>query len=348
MDFFRSGTAALGSALRRALDALPAGAGRRVALPAYGCPNLVAAVLWAGGTPAYYDVARDTLGPRSGTSEALFGADDNVTLHVDAFGAETLPSTALQRAATGRLVHDLAQSFAPYTEHWRPRACLSVLSFGRAKPLSLTFGGILLTGLEFPASSTFTAQEFPEANVPAWQLALRAALYSVSLRPNVFGLLARVPGLGIGRTRFAPLAGVDRLPRSWEHTLAAAVAEVRASIATYCAQTAAMLRLAREAGAQVPESALQAGDFSPLWRVPVLCPTPESARILAREGAHLGLSRLYGRALPEIMQVPPEEAAAHWPGAVWIAERLITLPTHGRLGERAEDELRVLLERWLR
>jgi dTDP-4-amino-4,6-dideoxygalactose transaminase len=55
------------------------------------------------------------------------------------------------------------------------------------------------------------------------------------------------------------------------------------------------------------------------------------------------VSRLYGKSLPQIVGMPAEEAAEHWPNAVWIAERLITLPTHGRLGSGDENELRAML-----
>jgi hypothetical protein len=109
-----------------------------------------------------------------------------------------------------------------------------------------------------------------------------------------------------------------------------------------------MLRLARESGAQVFTSVLRTEGRLPLWRVPVLCPDPESAAALAREGAHLGISRLYRRPLPEIMGMAAAEAAERWPSAALIAGRLITLPTHGRLGERRESQLRRLLERQLR
>jgi len=341
-QLFHSGTAALAMALRLALDTLPAGPQRRIAVPAYGCPNLVAAALWAGGTPAYYDLSPDTLAPETETVKALLDTGENVVLHVDAFGADTCPAN-LDGATSSRLVNDLAQSFAPYSSQWRPRAPYSVLSLGRAKPLSLTFGGVLLAAIDTEPTPSFAGQGPHQTAVPHWQLALRAALYALSLNPGVFGLLARIPALGIGQTRFAPLTDVERLPESWRRTVTAAVTSVRQSLGTFCAQTAAMLRLAQESGARVPRSAALAESRSPLWRVPVVCPTPEAAKMLAAEGAHLGVSRLYGKSLPQIVGMPAEEAAEHWPNAVWIAERLITLPTHGRLGSGEENDLRTML-----
>jgi dTDP-4-amino-4,6-dideoxygalactose transaminase len=109
-----------------------------------------------------------------------------------------------------------------------------------------------------------------------------------------------------------------------------------------------MLRLARESGARVLASAMEAEGRLPLWRVPIVCPSPASAALLAKEGVHLGISRLYVRPLPQIIGMDTADVAARWPNAAWVAERLITLPTHGRLGERLESELRKLLERHLR
>jgi hypothetical protein len=347
---FDSGTAALGCALRLAFAAAGTPPENPVVLlPAYACPNLAAAVLWAGATPRYYDLARDTLGPAPGALADLQSAPDALMVHVDAFGADTFPQqVALSEGARGRVVHDLAQSFAPYASDWRPRFPFSVLSTGRAKPASLTLGGVLLTGSDAGERDTAQSEDTPSVDVPAWKWAVRSAIYSLSLHPLVFGALARIPALGIGQTRFSPLTDAVRLPERWLRIFGAAAADVRDSFQLFTRQTAAMLQLAQDSGARLPVSALQNQDRAPLWRVPVLCPTPESAAALARDGGHLGISRLYRRPLPEIMGIAPAEVVMQWPEAAWLAERLVTLPTHGRLGGRLEDELRRLLERYLR
>jgi hypothetical protein len=345
-SLFDSGTAALAVALERALATVPADAPRCVALPAYACPNLVAAALWARATPEYYDLSRDTLGAEPGVLEKL-AARDAVVLNVDAFGADTLP-TGVGVGQGPRLVHDLAQSFAPFQDEWRPRAAFTVASFGRAKPLSLTLGGALIaTANGHGAGRPTPTAAIPTRAVPDWKLSMRAAVYALSLSPLAFGLLARIPALGIGQTKFAPLTGVTGLPAQWHERLAAAVQDLRQQLSLFRDQTAVMLRLALECGARVPASAVAASDRLPLWRIPVLCPTPEAATGLAREGAYLGISRLYARPLPQIVGMPAEEVEARWPNAAWIAERLITLPAHGRLGQHLQEQLRRLLERRL-
>lgn len=350
VGLFDSGTAALGHALRFAFaaNATPP-ANRVVLLPAYACPNLVAAALWAGAVPQYYDLARDTLGPGPGVLDELRRTGNAVMVHVDAFGADTLPLLpSLGNGVRGRLVHDLAQSFAPYSPEWRPRFPFSVLSSGRAKPVSLTLGGILLTESGAAEPGSVEIPDAPASDLSVWKWRLRTAVYSLSLHPLVFGVLARIPALEIGQTRFTPLTVAGRLPERWVRIFRTAAADARDSFTAFSRQTAAMLQLARDSGVSVPASALQTQGRAPLWRVPILCPTPESAMTLAREGTHLGISRLYVKTLPEIMGVPRADVLACWPNAAWIAERLVTLPTHGRLGERLEDGLRHLLATQMR
>jgi hypothetical protein len=54
-----------------------------------------------------------------------------------------------------------------------------------------------------------------------------------------------------------------------------------------------------------------------------------------------GVSRLYQRTLAQFVQ--PDIDPRAWPGAAMLADRLITLPTHGRLGEAQLRSLQALL-----
>jgi hypothetical protein len=327
-----SGTAALALALRHVLAAVPPGMEKRVAVPAYACPNLVAATLWAEAKPVYYDLSRN-LAPEP-TEIAKWLADEGtVVVHVDAFGADAGP------ADHPRLIRDLAQSFAPYERDWRPSARHTIVSTGRAKPMSLTRGGALLT-----CAQSVDASVTAEAAISKAQLLLRAAVYGVSLRPAVLGALSSIPQLGIGSTEFSPLVDVQRMPGVWSGVFAAAVDAGREKFNTYRDETNRMLELAHDAGVSIPDIVSPSANRLPLLRVPVLCPTPDSAAALASKAWHLGVSRLYGRVLPVIMgDETPETAARQWPGAVWVADRLITLATHGRLSRRERVELGALL-----
>ena len=326
-----SGKAALALAIRHALDSLPVGAGNRVALPAYGCPSLVAAALWAGAHPVFYDLASD-LSPEPGELANCLGDEGTVVVHVDAFGMDHgVPDHP-------RLIRDLAQSFAPYQRDWRPSAVQTTISTSRAKPLSLNGGGALLT-----RADSIDVSSLSEAAIAKPGLALHAALYGLSMRSAVLGVLSSIPQIDTGGVNFSPMAGVQRMPERWAGAFAAAVGLTRERFDAYRDETNSMLALAYDAGVCVAGRPSPLTNPLPLWRIPVLCQSPESATRLAAEGRHLGVSRLYSRALPVIMGETVEAAAERWPRAMWIAERLITLPTHGRLSRRQRYELGGLL-----
>jgi dTDP-4-amino-4,6-dideoxygalactose transaminase len=336
--YFDSGTAALGVAVKLAIAADSGGAQPRVALPAYGCPNLLASVLWAGGAPTYYDLSLDSLAAERATLAEFLAANDTIVLHVDAFGAPSLPDIG----HSPRLVHDLAQSYLPYQSDWRPRALFNVLSFGRAKPLSLTTGGALLLQAEAQALMR-SVDRYTEHSPSFAMMTCRAAIYGLSLQPLAFGLLSRIPQLRIGQTHFNALASVERFTGAWAVKIASGADALRNDMGNRIAHTARMLELARECGAIIPEIVLRCAGKAALWRVPVLCASAQHAQRLSVQGTHLGVSRLYGRTIPEIMGMAPGEAQERWPNATSLASRLVTLPTHGRLTSPAEAQLRRLL-----
>ncbi len=187
--YFDSATAALAVAIEEELGG--SSDERVVRLPAYACPNLVAATVHAGARPLFVDFLPGGALP---TLTEMIGPGAGVAVAVDFCGVPT-PAGSGPRSA-GRLVHDLAQSFAPFMPGWQPLTSRSVVSFGRAKPVSLTRGGALLGG-EAPARAR-------DAVEPGG-FALRARAYNLSLNPLAFGVLARLPFLGIGATVYHEL-----------------------------------------------------------------------------------------------------------------------------------------------
>lgn len=334
VHLLESGSAALALAIRHALRDAPAGAPKRVALPAYGCSSLVAAAAWAGAEPVYYDLTAE-LAPEQNALTEFFADEACAIVQVDMFGVDAGSNDH------PRLIRDLAQSFAPYEPGWRPTAPYTILSTGRAKPLSLVVGGALLT-----TTTAADAGSAPELAISRGNWVIRAGLYGLSQRPAVLGVLSSVFRLGLGSTEFTALDEVHRMPDGWAGVFGAAVEAAREMFDDWRAETHTMVRLALDSGARIPHSARSQANRMPLWRIPVLCPSTQAASALATEGWHLGVSRLYGRTLPVIMGQSPDVAAQRWPGATEIADRLVTLPTHGRLNARRRGELGALLCRY--
>jgi hypothetical protein len=313
-------------------------------LPAYGCPNLLAAALQAQAEPEFLDLAPGTLVPAPRDLLHHLRQGDSVVVSVDPFGSSSFDAEflgALDGPLRRRLVHDLAQSFAPFDPQWHAVARATIVSFGRAKPVSLTMSGLLLTT---PEQRDGRSPDEPvggdvSAALQA-KLLMRVLAYNMSLRPAVFGALCRLPFLGIGSTRFEPLDDVTQVGAGVAHYVTAAAVQLDMERERLGAATEQMLQIALEAGAEVP-AAVQAvtGPTRPLWRIPVVHQSEAVAQRFSQCAAHLGVSRLYGRTMGEFAGIDPVQAQRRWPVAWRLARTLTTLPSHGRLGEQERQQL---------
>jgi hypothetical protein len=144
--WFDRGTTALAIAAR----ALVLAAGRpepRIVLPAYTCPDVVSAVLWAGAVP----VLADTLPGLPWLDEAALQQHHDaswVGVIAPHFLGLRHPLDTLQswcRSAGVGLIEDSAQ-LGPRSPAFQPVADLVVLSFGRGKPIPAGGGALLFRG----------------------------------------------------------------------------------------------------------------------------------------------------------------------------------------------------------
>ena len=347
--FYASGTAALAAAIAAARRLTH---GRtRVVLPAYGCPALVAATLWAGGRPVLVDLEPDrpqlALEP---LERALEQGDVAAVIAVNFLGLpERLQALAARCAAHAtRLIHDSAQAvpLAPTPAV----ADVVVYSFGRGKPVGVTGGGVAV------ARDTEIARWLPGAGpgrglrqADAWQR-LRVTAHNLALRPSMFGLLSAVPVLHIGGTRYAPLAGLGPMAPALQALLPANLARYRRSAAA----PQALIRDALTGSARLqaaivdlPRRLDATGTDIRLLRYPVLLRdrTTRERALAALRRAGLGASALYGVSLPRVEgMVETVCAAGPFPAAERFAARLLTLPTHSGVGARQVNAMRRILE----
>jgi dTDP-4-amino-4,6-dideoxygalactose transaminase len=337
-----SGTQALQVAIRLAVGGSepPRGA---VALPAYGCYDLVTAAVAVGAPVTFYDVDPATLAPDAESfGQSLRRASAVVVANLFGF---PLPWDDIRAAADGPvvLIEDVAQGVG---SGWRGRESgtfgdLVVLSFGRGKGWTGGGGGALLVREE--------PSDDPRRWVgPASGSRLRAAAVSVATwllaRPGAYGLPARAPLLALGETVYHPptaATAIGRFQAALAHATrgtALAEVEVRRRNAERLRRHVSM----HWNGATLPNP-LQDGTASFL-RLPVIAPAAWRDPSLRRAGVYRG----YPRALPELSQVRPllegEEPRVP-PGARELADRLVTLPTHSRSDpERVLALLEDLLE----
>lgn len=328
---FGSGTQALAVAIADAMVRRGKGSGGEVVVPAYACPDLVAACVYAGARPRLVDTARDAWGYDSQALAAAIGPETLAVLAVNLFGVGD-DAAGIRRAvgnADVALIQDSAQYF-PTRAGLAWSGDYTVLSFGRGKPINLMGGGALLGAL---AEQTLRSARLAGAHEHALALPgsrLAAIAFNVMTSPIVYGVASRLPGLGVGSTRYRELDGVVQWTPAtgWPRVGAGFEAYVRDASRGDEMWSRAFMELS--ALGIVPLFAAGASAWPDrLLRLPLLLPESVDRDAIVASLQPIGASAMYARTLPHIEAVPDEvRAQGPFPNAEGLARRLITLPTH--------------------
>ncbi|MFU8878471.1 MAG: DegT/DnrJ/EryC1/StrS family aminotransferase [Wenzhouxiangellaceae bacterium] len=326
MVFTQSGTAALALALR--LVANRAGPDRRrVLLPAYGCPDLVAAVHFNGLEAELVDTAPDS--PFMSLEQLCARLDDDVLAVVGAhFLGLAEDMAGIEAACAGRgiaVIEDSAQR-VPGVGGINPVSDFVVMSFGRGKPAGALGGGALLLrrGTLDPAVIETTLDMAQSPRVP---MGLMRQLYNQAIRPLAYGVVALAPGLELGVTRYKGLDAIHRMDAGRAKCARAGWGGAASSPLGLQAAYFGMIEKLPEVH-NLPTVRVQA-DRVPLGRFPVLLAHPgRRDALLARLlDAGLGASSMYGKALADLEGMPSMHAS-RVSSARSFAGRLLTLPLH--------------------
>lgn len=318
-----SGTSALAQALtfaRHRRGELPA------LLPAYGCPDLVAAAAYARTRVRLVDLEQDS--PWISFANAETHVDRaSAIVAVNFLGMrerlEELRELAIQ--ARVPLIEDSAQ-MAPFSGGNKPTGDLVIFSFGRGKPVSVLGGGAVLIRRDW-ADEFDVVVPAPDSTVDsAAKFWLKRRLYNIAIKPRVFGVLRHLPALKLGEVAYEALSEIRAMDPRGRALLGAAHAR---SAVPHVSQHMLRERL-RSVRSRVTDLPVLLGrDDAVLLRYPVLIDRPEHrAEVVARlDRAGLGPSTFYGKGLAEIAGLPPLEKGPA-PNANCFASRLITLPIH--------------------
>jgi len=352
--FFGSGTQALAAAIldanrRRGVEA------PEVIIPAYGCPDLVAACVFAGVRAVPVDTYANAWGYDLSKLAAAMSDRTVAILAVNLCGIGD------QASAVGEIARDrgifLIQDSAQFLSvEARPDwvGDYVVLSFGRGKPLNLLGGGALLLPAErFEATRTIASSMDGRARLRRTLMSSAAAALAfntVTMRP-FYGWTASLPGLGVGQTRYSPLEKViedtDVLPRRFAAALP--------GFQGHCGYEANRWWPVLDGWSNLGITAVRvAGSdqspVGPLLRLPLLAADADQrdriVRVLGEAG--LGASAFYAQPINRIAGIPSQVASlSRFVNAEQLAGRLFTLPTHEALGRaevgRADRLLRTVL-----
>jgi hypothetical protein len=329
ITLYASGTAALAQAIANCA-AQCAVSGPEVIIPAYGCPDLVAACVSASVHPRLVDVAPSHWSYDLDSLRSTLSSNTVATVAVNLLGlgddAAELTSICKERRIP--LIQDSAQHLPREAIDW-PGDYI-VLSFGRGKPLNLLHGGALISPLG-EANSLFVPPAHYTGTGRLLSSRAAAMAFNALTRPAAYRILSALPGTGLGDVIYKPLAGPALLPdRAWRQV--APAFELYRRQASYH----------REIWAPAIE------EWSGLGIVPLVCPRsplpaePLRLALLAPDRASrdilvdrlnragLGATRFYGTDLSRIAGIPEMVMCqGPFPNASSLADRILTLPTHG-------------------
>lgn len=328
ITLYASGTAALAQAMAQCATRSSASA-PEVIIPAYGCPDLVAACVRASVYPRLVDVAASCW---SYDLEALQSSLSRNTVAIVAvnllgLGDSAGELTRLCKDSRIPLIQDSAQHLPREPVDWP--GDYVVLSFGRGKPMNLLHGGALIApagtnDTHFPRPAHYSRRDRLAATRAA------AVAFNVLTRPLVYRLLSALPGTGLGDVTYKPLDEVTLLPEeAWKQVgiafeLYRQEPSYRRDIWASAMQEWSHLGIL---ALNCPGSPLPT---EPL-RLALLAPNRAARDLLVdrfnRKG--LGASRFYNSALIRIDGIPDfVREQGPFPNACALADRLFTLPTH--------------------
>lgn len=325
----QSGTAALALALLCARRQQPQLAKPTVILPAYGCPDLIAAAEYAGLRPVLVDIGVDDPGYDLDQLAQAIDASTVAVVAVNFLGIrERLPElrAIVEQHAQVALIEDNAQWLPEPIDGAALQGDMVCLSFGRGKPVGLLGGGLLLVRND----RAYDVPELLPAQESNASLRLKFALFNALLQRRLYALVNRNPLFELGLTRFKPLVEIRALDQLRRAALPAAVAH-------YIQLPRAAESLWRSAIAQldvIDELAVEPQRRARLLRYPVLVRGAPAHAVLWRQldRAGLGVTAMYRNALPEVAGVAGKFALFRdYPQARAFAARLLTLPVHAQV-----------------
>lgn len=322
-----------------------------VLVPAYTCYSVPASIARAGLRFRLVDVDPSTLGmdPRK-----LEKADFSRVLAVVTSNLYGIPNDLpeIERIARARgvfMVDDSAQSFGARIGGRAVGAFgdAGLYSFDKGKVICTIQGGAVVCNDARVAVSIGDAIGALPDSTLAETLGncLKLPIYSVCLRPALYGAIRSLPFLGLGKTMYEERYPIATLSAP---QMGVAIELLRRldGIAAERRARAARLRAALEnlPGVELP---VIATDAEPAWvRFPlrITRPLDRDAVVAAIDAAGIGATVSYPLALCDVPEVAARlRSNEPMPGARIVASQIVTLPTHGFCPDGYERRVRTAI-----
>ena len=319
------------SALAVAVRALVLESGRNspaIVLPAYTCPDVVSAVTWAGARPVLVDT-QPGLPWLALSALQQFRDESWAGVIAPHFLGLRHPMGSLREWCREQglgLIEDSAQ-LSPRSPVFRPVGEFVVLSFGRGKPIPAG-GGVLLFCRERETRVREITEALPEQGGSTLTWKIRALMHNFAITRPVYHFAKSIPWLNVGKTLYKPLSQPMRLDANRSHLGEAVIKTWPHQDDTICREVDSILHGHASLTSLPPVCGWS--DGQPLLRWPVLAKTRQIAEDTVRRGAemNMGITRMYGRVLAELDDMPSLSVCGSLDNAKDFAARLFTLPVH--------------------
>jgi dTDP-4-amino-4,6-dideoxygalactose transaminase len=332
VDFYHSGTAALATAIIAIKQLLSdKSTSPEVILPAYACPDLISAILYAGATPVLVDLEPDSYWMSLDQVEQHVSENTIAIIAVRFLGIaeRMLQLLNICKKYELLLIEDSAQGFpldSPDT-YWQ--GDVIIVSFGRGKPINLLGGGAVLTKNEAIKSHLSATTSHGETSSQQAKYRVKVFAYNFLINPMIYGIALKLPGLSIGETSYKPLQHISGIPPY-------IAVRLNANIHSYKGLPNISMdikhKLEQLQSAQIIDLASTSQhDFAnPLLRYPVLINDKKTRDSLHNTLMSLGSSIMYQQPLYKIKGIPvvSNRQNTDFVNAESFADRLLTLPTH--------------------
>jgi dTDP-4-amino-4,6-dideoxygalactose transaminase len=334
-----SGTGALALAMIAS-----AGDGRRprVAMPAWGCSDLMTAADIVDAEVILYDLDEGTLAPSAASFAAALAQRPAAVVVAHWFGLPVVlePLLAAAHAAGATLIEDAAQGIGGMIGD-KPLGALGdfgVLSFNRGKGRTGGCGGALLAN-SASASDALERVTHRVGVAPAGKRALIALAAQWALaRPWAYALPASIPSLKLGETVYHPPSPIRAMPE-WAAAVVGALWAQAERESAERRRIGARWDLALAQSDSVCAFAPRAGTTPGWLRYPVLVNGPAS--FLGGDARKRGIMTAYKTTLADLpLNAGRLVNSGPWPGAVQLAARIRTLPSHSLV---RSDELAAIV-----
>lgn len=325
----------------------------QVLIPAYSCPDIVSAALYAGYKPILVDLEEQT--PWLDLDDLAAKINDHTVaiVPVNLFGIRERIAS-IRKIADQRnilVIEDSAQLFPESPKKCAGQAHFVILSFGRGKPVSLLEGGAVLH------IDNSMAAYLPNPVADQWhrwlqaaQFRMRIVAYNVFLSPYLYSFVSTLPFLKIGETQFNQLTSINHAKMHLISTLPANIAShQRRGQALQDSITKMITELRSDAIVNLAQACC--GDNLPqLLRYPVLVLRSKLRQKIFKRlrRAGLGVSRMYPTPLTSIRGLEVIlKSQGSFPNAENFSKMILTLPTHCRLKNRDAAKIRRIVEELL-